>query len=253
MIIYTTHSQHLINPEWLGSTFVVSNEGVDPRTISADNSARRTSIAVTPYRRFAAEHPNQSYYFQPILDVLEHAPSQLELVPSVVMVEGKNDYYILEYFQKVVLPRSNQNSLNLLPGGGAGTLDRPIQLYLAWGRSFIALLDSDKGGKREAERYIEKFGAVVEPRLVDLRSAARDKRVSGMESLLLQKDRLAIQKVAEPAAHRYTKKGFARGVQEALVTRRRVTLTATSKRRIEKLLVTLRASLEALEGPPAAK
>jgi predicted ATPase len=245
-IIYTTHSHHLINPEWLGSTFVVTNEGVDPRIISADNTARRTSIAVTPYRRFAAEHPNQSHYFQPILDVLEYAPSQLELVPSVVMTEGKNDYYILEYFQKVVLPRKEDEVLNLLPGGGAGTLDRPIQLYLAWGRPFIALLDSDKGGRREAERYLEKFGLILEQRLIDLKAAAGDKSVSGMESLLPQKDRLAIQKVAEPTARRYTKKGFARGIQEALVTRRRVTVTATSKRRVDKLLGTLRGALDSV-------
>ena len=63
------------------------------------------------YRDFAAQHPNQTTYFQPILDVLDYRPGELENVPNVVMVEGKNDFYTLKYFQDKVLVRSQ--GLNL--------------------------------------------------------------------------------------------------------------------------------------------
>jgi hypothetical protein len=103
VIIYTTHSHHLIEPAWLGTTFVVANKGADPDVVTADFTADRTDIHLTPYRQFAAQHPDQSHFFQPILDVLDYAPSDLELVSEVAMVEGKSDFYLLEYFQRIVL------------------------------------------------------------------------------------------------------------------------------------------------------
>ena len=166
VIIYTTHSHHMINPAWLGTTFVVTNRGLDPSDVSADYSARRTDISVTPYKRFAAHHPDQAHFFQPILDVLDYAPSDLELVADVAMVEGKSDFYLLSYYQNVILGLPDKERLRLLPGGGAGTLDDVIQLYIGWARPFVALLDSDRPGRAQADRYVGKFGAVVEPHLL---------------------------------------------------------------------------------------
>lgn len=74
-----------------------------PEAVSADFSAERTDIHITPYRQFASQHPDQSHFFQPILDVLDYAPSALELVPDAVMVEGKSDYYFLRFYQELVL------------------------------------------------------------------------------------------------------------------------------------------------------
>ena len=95
-IIYTTHSHHLINPYWLENTYVVRNAGFDFDTAVADYTAKRTDIAIERYRSFANRHPDQTRYFQPILDVLDYRPSELEMV-TVVMVEGKNDFYTLAY------------------------------------------------------------------------------------------------------------------------------------------------------------
>jgi hypothetical protein len=242
-IIYTTHSHHLIQPAWLGSTFVVVNEGVDPRGVSDEAVAQRTDIRVEPYRSFAAQHPSQSHFFQPILDVLDYAPSQLELVPSVVMVEGKTDFYFLAYFQEVVLAGEDGERLNFLPGGGAGTLDGAIQLYLGWGRPFVAMLDSDRAGVREAKRYVDKFGPILSPRLLTLAEATGDSSAKGIESLLSDRDRLAIQRVTDPTATVFDKKAFARGVQEALAGQKMVSVSVSGKRKVLRLFRTLEARL----------
>ena len=96
-IVYTTHSHHMINPEWLEATYVVKNEGLEYNSEVDDYDAKKTQVVLTKYRQFATQHPNQTNYFQPILDVLDYNPARLENVPDVVMVEGKNDYYTRSY------------------------------------------------------------------------------------------------------------------------------------------------------------
>lgn len=244
-VIYTTHSHHLINPEWLGTTYVVSNEGFDPNTMSAESVARQTDIRVEPYRTFASEHPNQAHYFQPILDVLDYWPSRLEMVPSVVMTEGQNDFYLLSYASTVL---GLGDPLHFLPGGGAGSLERPIQLYLAWSRPFVVLLDSDKAGIDAAARYDEMFGPLASRRIVDLRDAAGDRTIRGVESLFSKEEKLLLQAVAlGKQTGRYRKKDFARGVQEALVSRRKVTLSGETRKRLQGVLRELH---QRLVSPP---
>ena len=74
-IIYATHSQHLINPGLLESTFVVRNEALKEEEFDSYN-AKMTDITVERYRSFVSSHPNQTTYFQPILDLLEYVPSE---------------------------------------------------------------------------------------------------------------------------------------------------------------------------------
>lgn len=145
-VIYTTHSHHLINPAWLENACVVRNEGLHYTDTDDNYSAKRTTITLHRYRDFAVRHPDQTTYFQPVLDVLDYSPSKLENIPNVVMLEGKNDYYTLRFMKEAI---THAEEVNLLPGSGSGTLDSVIQLYLAWGRNFIVLLDSDKEDRRK--------------------------------------------------------------------------------------------------------
>lgn len=225
-IIYTTHSHHMVDPMWLSSTYVVMNEGVDPRAISADVAAPRTDIRVQGLHSFAAQHPNRSYYFQPVLDILEYSPSHLELVPAVVLVEGKTDYYLLRYFQEVYLGLTEAECLKFLPGTGAGSLTTVIQLYLAWSRQFVVLLDSDNAGDREARRYMEKLGVVLRDKIISLKMASGHSDVSSIESLLTLDDLITFQRITAPDSMLFKKKTFSQGVQEAFAGRAKVDLSA---------------------------
>ncbi len=242
VVIYTTHSHYLIEPAWLGNTSVVANRGLGEEAVSTEYTAGRTDITITPYHAFAGQHPNQSHYFQPILDVLDYSPSAIGLAPEATMVEGKSDFYLFRYFEEVILGRPAQARLSWMPGGGAGSLDELIQLYIGWARPFVALLDSDSEGKSQKRRYIDKFGPIVEGRLVLLAEACgRD--VRGIEGLLTEADMLAFQRIVVPESTQVDKKCAARGVQEALVTKYKIELSTTAHAALEATIEYLRQKL----------
>ena len=110
-IIYTTHSQYLINPKWLENAYVVTNEAL----LDTEDfyNLRCTNVKIERYRSFVNSHPQEVSYFQPILDVLEYVPSDLEICKPGIILEGKNDFYTLNYFFKIILKKSE---LSLIPG-----------------------------------------------------------------------------------------------------------------------------------------
>jgi len=240
-IVYTTHSHHMINPDWLEGTLVVKNEGLDYDAEEEDYNARKTLVTAQKYRDFAAHHPNQTTYFQPVLDVLNYSPGRLENVPDVVMVEGKNDFYTLKFFLEKVLTANT--ALHLLPGGGAGSLDDVIRLYLAWGRNFIILLDSDDEGVLQKRRYEERFGALVRDRIYSLQDVEGGWKKTGMERLVSESDRMSIQSAVYPQAKTFKKAHFNRAVQELYLTDQHPLVSETTLGNFEKIISFCQAKL----------
>ena len=215
-VIYTTHSHHLINPKWLEGAFVVKNEGLDYEHDVETYSSRKTNIIIERYRSFAVKHPNQTTYFQPILDILDYCPSKLEMVPDVVMCEGKNDFYGLNYFEKVIF--YNKFQLSLLPSAsGSGGLDHAIQLYLAWNKNFIVLLDSDTEGTTQKERYINQFGPIVINRIFTLQDINKLWEGLEFEGLFTDQEKLDFQRMCYPHAKEFHKGHFNRALQENFI------------------------------------
>ncbi|MDD4737473.1 MAG: AAA family ATPase [Kiritimatiellae bacterium] len=241
-IIYTTHSHHMINPKWLESTFVVKNEGLDYATDAIEYSSKKTDITVTKYREFASKHPDQTNYFRPILDVLKYSPSSLENIPRVVMVEGKTDYYLLSLLAHTV---GCDEKLYLLPGTGSGSLDTLIQLYSAWARSFVVLLDADTEGESQRKRYKEAFGPIVHERLFLLSELLDDTSLRACETLLSSEEKFSLQQLAYPSDTQYNKKHFHRAVQELLISGDTIKLSKEATRRAERLFLELQNKLSA--------
>lgn len=229
-IVYTTHSHHLINPAWLESTFVVKNAGLDYDS-DQDYSANDTDITLERYRTFADNYPNQTTYFQPVLDVLDYRLSELENVPDVAMVEGKNDFHTLKLLHKLL---GRKDQVNLMPGAGAGNLADVIRLYIGWGRDFIVLLDSDAAGVREQKRYEELFGASVNGRLFSL-ADANPEWTKSLESLFDEANRLTIQQMIYPDDAKFNKTHFNRAVQEIFLTDREIELSQATKDNFNRL------------------
>lgn len=243
-LVYTTHSHHLINPAWLENTFVIRNTGIDYSTESDpfDFTLRKTNIEAQKYRIFASLHPEQSTYFQPVLDALEYRPSELEHVPSVVMLEGKYDFYTLHLAQRVL---TSSDALSLLPGTGAGKLDTIIRLYIGWGREFVVLLDADDEGEAQKERYTDMFGAALNGKIFTLRDAAAEWKRKRLEDLFTEKDRLNIQLSEYPEDTCYSKKHFNKAIQSAYISREKMNFEDETKRQFLKLLCFLRDKLTA--------
>ncbi len=232
-IIYTTHSHHLINPNWLESTYIVLNEGVDFETPES-NSPKKTNILIEPYREFVMRHPHNTDYFQPILDVLDYTPSDLENVPNCVFLEGKNDYYTLAYFNEVIL--NNIYDLNLAPSTGSGNLDTLISLYIGWGKEFIILLDSDEEGIKQKSRYGDKFGIIVEQRIYTLQDIDSTWKKMGLEKLFEKSEALKFQQTSYPDSNEYNKIHFNRTIQESLINKRNFNFSPQTKDNIKKIL-----------------
>jgi hypothetical protein len=232
-IVYTTHSHHMVNPDWLEGTFVVKNEAIDYSTGEDRYSAQETLITLTKYRGFAAAHPDQTTYFQPVLDVLNYQPGRLENIPRVVMVEGKNDYYTLRYMQWRL---GIKEPTNFLPGTGAGSLTEAIRMYAAWGRQFLILLDADEEGELQKSRYSKLFGTLVDDSLVTLGEVDPAWLHKGTEYLFETTDRLTIQSSCYPQEARFNKTLFNRSIQELLLTEKRPSVSAESEHRFKKLL-----------------
>lgn len=227
-VIYSTHSHHLINPKWLETTYIVKNQGLDYDNDEGFTSVK-TNIVVEKYRAFVGKYPTQRNYFQPVLDILDYRPSNLEDVPSVVMLEGKNDYYGYTYFQDIKFKRPNL--LQLMPGVSCSSFDYLIQLYLAWGREFFILLDSDAEGKKQKKRYLDEFGYKVEGKIFtykDINSAWTDMTFES----LIGVDALAIQKSSFPTVTEVNKGQLYQALQYLLINKMDVPVGKSTLERI---------------------
>lgn len=215
-IIYTTHSQYLINPHWLEEAYIVTNKALE------DNDdgfvAHNTDIEAYRYREFVSKFPQKTSYFQPILDVLEYIPNELEMCDNTVLLEGKNDYYTLNYFFKIIL---NKNDIFLIPGMSCNSIDDLISLYSGWGKNFVVLLDSDKAAIDSKKRYIEKFGPLVNNKLYTLKDI-NNKWTKTMESILPNNIRYEIQKLCYPDSKKYTKNMYNKTIQELLMKKQKI-------------------------------
>lgn len=161
MLAYSTHSHYMIEPKWLEQTFIVTNRSDNPSSSILEEASlddESLDIKVSTYRRFVNDHPNQTSYFQPILDRLQVVPSRFDLRKRSVVLEGKSDYYILRYAKKAI----GVEEMPLIPGLGAGTFDALAALSVGWNLNFLFVLDNDRQGLIEKARYSSDLGVPEE-------------------------------------------------------------------------------------------
>lgn len=242
-IIYSTHSHHMINPKWLENSFIVSNEGVyDTEESMYAHLSYETDIQVSRYRNFVSENPEKTTYFQPILNAIEYAPSALELSSDAIFVEGKNDFYTIQYFVDVIF--NINDSISILPGTGASGFDTLISLYLGWGKKFIILLDDDAEGRRSQMSYIGEW-YLPESHVVTLGDLSSHWKDFELEDLIEKQDIAQIRKKYYPTkkGNRLTKKEIARAFQEKLICRDSSGISRETRNSFAKLISTLRKGL----------
>jgi predicted ATPase len=248
-LIYTTHSHHLINVRWLDSAYVVKNSALDSLDFDdylTTRMAANTSISATRYRQFVSEHPDQTSYFQPVLDLLDYRPSLLEPVPDVVLVEGKSDYYLLRYVIDVM---GVEADVHLVPGTGAGSLAPLIQLHIGWGKDFLVLLDGDVEGLKQRARYEKEFGPIVSDRFAMLPEICGEETVKEVEDLLEPADKATMIDTIFDATTNTPrpKKALNHAVIELYARREKVALEPASIDRFETLLKALSKSTASAE------
>lgn len=237
-LAYSTHSHYMIEPKWLEQTFIVTNRSDAPPNsildqISLDDES--LDIKVATYRAFVNANPGKTSYFQPILDRLQVVPSRFDIHKRSIVLEGKSDYYILRYAAKVL----GDSELPLLPALGAGTFGALAALHIGWGLHCLFVLDGDKKGKTEKERYTAEFGVPVE-RVVTI-----DELVSGVREIegLLDHEALgAVQKELH-LIKRPNKDQIRRFFQEKLASDKVQSLGPGFASKAQSLLEALRARM----------
>lgn len=190
MVIYSTHSEHLINPEWLAGAYVIVNDVLSEASLRGDiHFNNEVKITAQKYYKYvgSGEGSDKLSYFQPILEALDYQPCKLELVPEIVILEGKYDWNGYKYFNEVIL--KNEKQYNFYPGGGKDKLFDIIRLYLAWGRKFLVLLDGDSAITSK-QKYINEFGEFVKGRIYTLKDILGQKH--DLESLIEDSDKILL-------------------------------------------------------------
>ncbi len=230
-LIYSTHSHYMVEPMWLEQAYIVQNEikaSSDSLFDSALLDDASVNVKVTPYRQFVDENPSLVSYFQPILDRLSVVPSKFDLNRGGVIVEGKSDYYILQYLNANYFG----SRLNIFPVTGAGTMGAMVGLMKGWGLPVRILLDADKAGCKEKEKYQADY-FLSENEVVTLQEL--NSKLKEIENLFNDEDRKRISKILGKSS-KASKKDILSVIQEHLAANKKVKLTVDFSRAAKKLI-----------------
>lgn len=231
-LMFTTHSEYLINPDWLEATYVVKNNALD-YSKEMEYKTTQTDVTAISYRKFVAEHPNQQDYYQPVLNALDYEPSRLEMVDAITVVEGKNDYYTFKYINQVIL--KDKYKIFFYPGNGAMGNAPVMRLYLAWGKKFNALFDGDDMGQKAKQFYIDELGDEIKGMVFTIADINTGWKGKTPELLFNPTEQLRIINTLFPRQKTYSKSKFNQAMQSLLFHRTEIQLSKTTIARFDSI------------------
>jgi predicted ATP-dependent endonuclease of OLD family len=198
-VIYTTHSQYLIDKENLTNVYIVENA--------------RGIVKVVKYQEYVRGKSIQTSYFQPILDALQVQPFSLDFSwNKVLIVEGIYDYcgFNILFFEVL----GEEKKFVIMPGTGAASLSSLISLHIGWGADISVMLDNDEEGRSNQARYIEKYPNLTDViNVYDFLDLELTKENIEFEDLFEEKEKKEIIRLASIETENIDKKIF----QQALL------------------------------------
>ena len=165
------------------------------------------------------------------------------MIEPLVVTEGKFDFFTYSYLKKHFFPKYKK--INFYPGGGAGSSSDVISLYIAWSKSFVVLLDSDKAGKAALKKYNERFGVKFMSNKLVIYSdvvASWDKKET--EHLFNDSDLLKIQQELYPTDTIFNKSHFNESIQKLLIDKKAIKLGKTTLANFEKVFIEINTKLK---------
>lgn len=233
MIMYSTHSPYMIEPRWLEGAFIVSNDAIDFSQDTGDETIpnSKTNIHAKKYREFVDQNPSKITYFQPILDKLDYAPTKLEIGTPAVFMEGKNDFYMMSYFNEIIF--KSKSKITFMPSSGANDIGPLISFYTGWGKDFLVILDDDAAGQIARDRYIEEW-FLTEKRVLTIGDIIPKLKGKKIEKVLSSD---ALNHIAHDLEKKTTsKKDIGRFFQQKYAKAEKIKFDAETLALVEKLL-----------------
>lgn len=181
-IIYCSHSQHLLDPTVINiaQTKVVTKD--------------RGQIKVIPFG--SAGSQNYQGALTPLYNALQLRTGIFNRnIRKAVICEGITDFYFFSMLLRHS-PAHRIDTLDLIPGAGAGQLKELISMAVAWAEDFVVLLDSDEAGKAAADRYQRFFGTHESQKLILYATPQQSENVK-LEDFLSQMDRQRLLSVTQ--------------------------------------------------------
>ncbi|MDO9181351.1 MAG: AAA family ATPase [Bacteriovorax sp.] len=238
LVIYATHSHHLIKIDWLSGAYIIINEVLEDALDGSMTFPDKANIIAKKYFTYVGDGSGDDKvsYFQPILDALDYTPSNVEPIPNICILEGKNDWYTFKYFQEVIL--KDKKKYNFYPGAGVTKLWDIIRLYLSWGKDFIAIVDGDTEGEDAKTAYIEEFGDFIKDGIFTLKDILG---VAGAtEKLISDNDKKNICSAAFGSQSSIGKKVLNQAINKLLIEKRSVSISKATKDNFKKLFKFIR-------------
>lgn len=197
-VIYTTHSQYLIDKENLTNVYIVEYV--------------RSRVNVQKYQDYLQGTRIQTSFYQPIIDALEIQPFALDSPwEKVLIVEGIYDYCGFKLmFEKILKKKLD---FTILPGTGASGHSTLISLHIGWGATMYVLLDNDDEGRNCANRYKDQF-PVIRESIDTLPSKSTSDVV--FEDLLSSNDKRELLGIAGFDPSKPTKKAVQQSIADVL-------------------------------------
>ena len=211
----------MINPKLLESAYIVRNKAINYES-DLNYSTKTTSIEMIAYKEFVSKFPSETSYFQPILDVLEYRPSEIDSIKPSVIVEGKNDFYTLLYIVASPCLCHASSSWCILPATGCSAMDALISLHLGWAKDFVIILDDDAEGRKQKQRYIKEFGLIVEKRIFTISDINNAWSNFEMEDIIELSESKAIIAKAFGNVDIVSKKDLNKAIQKLLISETRI-------------------------------
>lgn len=168
IVIYCTHSHHLLNPD-----------NIPLRNIHIVEKTKSKKINLLTIDKYKSKSEKINA-LQPVYEALQLPLIELFTDSStLLLVEGINDKYILETF--IRLP----NGLRILPGTSADSILKNIPYMLTYDKKFFCLWDNDGEGVLNQKRARNQF-KIDDGLLVLLPLEGRQTR--RMEDMLAEED-----------------------------------------------------------------
>lgn len=176
-VIYTTHSRHLVSVNNLATTYVVKR-----------TSGKTSCIKWGEYIR---EKSAQQSYYQPLIDLLDIIPDDISadgIWKKALIVEGPSDAYILRVMYKIIYKK--KLNFVIYVAGSASNMKFLISINEGWNTDFKVLLDQDKAGIENAEKYIKEFSLSLNENIF-----YHPKESKKIEDYFTQEDLLELRKI----------------------------------------------------------